>query len=44
MKIVKYATDITEQIRFASQLRAAVEETRAAVSATTRGHLTRTRP
>jgi len=41
LHVVKYATDITEQINFAAQLRSAVEETQAAVSATMNGDLTR---
>lgn len=41
MYVVKYATDITEQINFAAQLRSAVEETKAAVTATMNGDLTK---
>jgi methyl-accepting chemotaxis protein len=39
--VVKYATDITEQVSFASQLRNAVEETKMAVTATMNGDLTK---
>jgi methyl-accepting chemotaxis protein len=41
ISVVKYATDITEQIKFASQLRAAVEETQAVVTSTTNGDLSK---
>jgi methyl-accepting chemotaxis protein len=41
LHVVKYATDITEQVSFATQLRSAVEETKAAVSATMNGDLTK---
>ena len=41
LHVVKYATDITEQVAFASQLRSAVEETQAAVTATMNGDLTK---
>jgi methyl-accepting chemotaxis protein len=40
IKVVKYATDVTEQVRFAQQLRSAVAETQSAVSAATQGDLT----
>ena len=40
MKVVKYATDVTEQVRFAQQLRSAVNETQAAVTAASDGDLT----
>jgi methyl-accepting chemotaxis protein len=41
LKVVKYATDVTEQVRFAQQLRSAVAETEAAVNAATQGDLTK---
>jgi methyl-accepting chemotaxis protein len=41
LHVVKYATDVTEQVTFASQLRSAVEETKAAVTATMNGDLTK---
>ena len=41
LHVVKYATDVTEQVTFASQLRSAVEETKAAVAATMNGDLTK---
>ncbi len=41
LHVVKYATDITEQVKFAAELRAAVEETKAAVTATINGDLTK---
>jgi methyl-accepting chemotaxis protein len=41
LHVVKYATDVTEQVNFASQLRGAVEETKAAVTAATNGDLTK---
>src|SRR5882724_10316615 len=41
LNVVKYATDVTEQVTFASQLRSAVEETKAAVTATMNGDLTK---
>ena len=41
LHVVKYATDITEQVGFASQLRNTVEETKAAVTATMNGDLTK---
>ncbi len=41
LHVVKYATDITEQVSFASQLRTAVEETKTAVTATMNGDLTK---
>jgi methyl-accepting chemotaxis protein len=40
LHVVKYATDITEQIRFAESLRKAVAETQGAVQAATQGDLT----
>lgn len=40
-KVVQYATDITEQVSFAEQLRDAVAETQAAVTAAADGDLTR---
>jgi methyl-accepting chemotaxis protein len=40
MKVVKYATDVTEQVRFAQQLRSAVAETQAAATAASNGDLT----
>ena len=41
LHVVKYATDITEQVRFAEHLRSAVSETQSAVDAAARGDLTR---
>jgi methyl-accepting chemotaxis protein len=41
LHVVKYATDVTEQVTFAKQLRSAVEETKAAVTATMNGDLTK---
>ncbi len=41
LHVVKYATDVTEQVSFAMQLRTAVEETKAAVTAAMNGDLTR---
>jgi methyl-accepting chemotaxis protein len=41
LHVVKYATDISEQVSFATQLRSAVEETKAAVAATMNGDLTK---
>lgn len=41
MHVVKYATDVTEQVEFTEQLRGAVAETEAAVTAATNGDLTR---
>ena len=41
LHVVKYATDITEQVRFAENLRSAVAETQTAVDAAARGDLTR---
>jgi len=41
VKVVKYATDITEQVKFAHQLRNAVAETEAAVNAAAQGDLTK---
>jgi methyl-accepting chemotaxis protein len=41
LHVVKYATDVTEQVNFAAQLRAAVEDTKAAVSAAMNGDLSR---
>jgi len=40
MKVVKFATDVTGQVRFAQQLRSAVAETQAAVNAAGQGDLT----
>ncbi len=40
VKVVKYATDVTEQVRFAQQLRSAVAETQRAVNAASDGDLT----
>jgi methyl-accepting chemotaxis protein len=40
LKVVKYATDVTEQVRFAASLRSAVAETQAAVNAASQGDLT----
>jgi methyl-accepting chemotaxis protein len=40
-KIVQYATDITEQVRFAAELQHAVQETHAVVAAAADGDLTR---
>ncbi|HEV7717013.1 MAG TPA: PAS domain-containing protein, partial [Steroidobacteraceae bacterium] len=40
-KVVEYATDITERVKFAEQLRSAVAETQAAVTAAAEGDLTR---
>jgi methyl-accepting chemotaxis protein len=40
-KIVQYATDVTEQVHFAEQLRRAVQQTHAVVAAATDGDLTR---
>jgi methyl-accepting chemotaxis protein len=39
-KVVKYATDITERVKLAEQLRSAVSETQAAVTAAAEGNLT----
>ncbi|MBX5463055.1 MAG: PAS domain-containing protein [Steroidobacteraceae bacterium] len=39
-KIVEYATDVTERVRLAEQLRSAVAETQAAVTAAAEGDLT----
>jgi methyl-accepting chemotaxis protein len=39
-KVVKYATDITAQVNFSDQLRTAVRETRAVVTAAAQGDLT----
>ena len=39
-KVVKYATDVTERVQLAEQLRSAVSETQAAVTAATEGNLT----
>ena len=39
-KVVQYATDITAQLRFSEQLRAAVRETQAVVTAAVEGDLT----
>jgi methyl-accepting chemotaxis protein len=39
-KVVKYATDITAQVKFSDQLRTAVRETRAVVTAAAQGDLT----
>jgi methyl-accepting chemotaxis protein len=39
--VVKYATDVTEQVNFASQLRSAVEDTKTAVTAAMNGDLTK---
>ena len=44
LKVVKYATDVTEQVRFAQALRTAVAETQAAVTAATKGDLTQRIP
>lgn len=41
LHVVKYATDITEQVRFAEHLRSAVAETQSSVDAAARGDLTR---
>jgi methyl-accepting chemotaxis protein len=41
LHVVKYATDITEQVRFAEHLRSAVCETQSAVDAAADGDLTR---
>jgi methyl-accepting chemotaxis protein len=41
LSVVKYATDITTQVDFAAQLRSAVEDTQAAVTATANGDLTK---
>jgi methyl-accepting chemotaxis protein len=41
LHVVKYASDITEQIGFSSQLRNAVEETKTVVTATMNGDLTK---
>lgn len=41
LHVVKYATDITDQVSFAQQLRIAVEETKTAVSAAAQGDLTK---
>jgi methyl-accepting chemotaxis protein len=40
LKVVKYATDVTEQVRFAQALRSAVAETQSAVNAASQGDLT----
>jgi methyl-accepting chemotaxis protein len=40
LSVIKYATDVTEQVRFAEQLRSAVAETQSALTATTNGDLT----
>jgi methyl-accepting chemotaxis protein len=40
LSVIKYATDITEQLRFSEQLKSAVAETQAALTATTNGDLT----
>jgi methyl-accepting chemotaxis protein len=40
-KVVKYATDVTERVRLAEQLRSAVAETQAVVTAAAEGDLTR---
>jgi methyl-accepting chemotaxis protein len=40
IKVVKFATDVTEQVRFSQQLRSAVAETQAAVNAAGEGDLT----
>ncbi|HEU4627551.1 MAG TPA: methyl-accepting chemotaxis protein [Steroidobacteraceae bacterium] len=39
-KVVEYATDVTERVTLAEQLRSAVAETQAAVTAATEGNLT----
>ncbi len=39
-KVVEYATDVTERVQFAEQLRSAVAETQAAVTAAAEGNLT----
>jgi methyl-accepting chemotaxis protein len=39
-KVVKYATDVTERVKLAEQLRSAVAETQAAVTAAAQGNLT----
>ena len=39
MKVVKFATDVTEQVRFAQQLRSAVAEAQSAVAAAGEGDL-----
>jgi methyl-accepting chemotaxis protein len=41
MHVVKYATDVTAQVNFATQLQQAVEETKAAVTAAMNGDLTK---
>lgn len=41
LHVVKYATDITEQVSFSQQLRGAVAETKGAVEAAANGDLTR---
>ena len=41
LHVVKYATDITEQVRFAEDLRSAVGETQSCVEAAAQGDLTR---
>ena len=43
-KIVEYATDVTQQLSFSEQLRVAVNETRAVVSAAASGDLSRRVP
>ena len=40
-KVVKYATDVTEQVRISQQLESAVQETRATIDAASHGDLTR---
>src|SRR5262249_60034800 len=40
LHVVKYATDVTEQVRFAAQLNKAVQETKSVVIAANRGDLT----
>ena len=41
LHVVKYATDITEQVRFGEHLRSAVAETKSCIDAAARGDLTR---
>ncbi|SFF44124.1 methyl-accepting chemotaxis sensory transducer with Pas/Pac sensor, partial [Fontimonas thermophila] len=43
-KVIKYATDITEQVRAARQLQAAVEQTQAVVAAASQGDLSQRIP
>ena len=41
LHVVKYATDITDQVKFAEHLRSAVAETKSCIDAAARGDLTR---